>query len=446
MKANKPILLNVPSFIINSLNKQLEANAPRFNYDLNYFYFIIHYILKKQSQVKKMQQLDADANYVSLNKNLLKSITTSNINEYINYLKNGEFIITDNYYIIGKKSIGYKIKSEYLTEIRQVEIHANHRLFKKIINKERKKNAHVNRLEPFLKRMRDEFIKMELNYSDAEKWIINEADEVKRSYYHLSLNLLKDKRFRYFNRNKTNLRLDSNLTNLKKDLRKFIIGNYVNIDLKNSQPFFFSMLLQIIINNNKNTINNNTISLCSKKIYYNIVKTFGIKAIQKISKIHQIEKKPFLVNLKNFNNSVINGTLYEDFIKSYNGNIKRDEVKKMMFCVFFSENERYDKFKLSIPYEQDKKVFETVYPYVYKCMKILKSKNNAILPIFLQKLESYVFIDCIAKELVNNGIIPFTIHDSVIIKKEYEQKAIDIINKIFIDSFNVIPSLHIEQY
>ena len=71
----------------------------------------------------------------------------------------------------------------------------------------------------------------------------------------------------------------------------------------------------------------------------NLIKTFGIKRVKGVSKIHQNNKKAFLVNLSLFTKSVIAGTFYDDFIKSYSNGITRDEVKQIMFKVLFSKNE-----------------------------------------------------------------------------------------------------------
>jgi hypothetical protein len=440
MKANKPIILNIPALFIQALDNHLKANQPRFKYDVIYFYYIVHYILLEQIKNRNRNE-NEDGQYVPVNRVFLKSVTVSNIFDYIKYLRNGKFIISDNHYIIGKKSNGYSINPIYLKGIDKIEVKGDCKLFNKIIKNQRRKRAHYNRFEAFLKCMYDEFMKVDLDYQKAEEWILCQPDEVKQNAYMIALSLLKDKRLRYFDRNKTNNRLDTNLTNLKKELRKFIIGDYVNIDLKNSQPFFLSMLLKsIIIQGNKQQG-----PLCCLFHYSILVKSFGIKSLQAISKIHHFKEKPFLVNLRAFNKSVINGTLYNDFIKSYPKGISRDNVKIIMFKVLFSNNKIKDKYKDFIPWEKDKEVFASVYPFIYESIKILKSKGHAILPVFLQKVESYIFIDCIAKELVRAGIVPLTVHDSVIVKAEHKERTIEIINKIFMENFNVIPTLDISS-
>ncbi len=74
--------------------------------------------------------------------------------------------------------------------------------------------------------MWDEFKRMELDYEVAKKWAEINANDSQKLCYLTSINHIEDKRFRYFKRNNTNQRLDTNLTNLKSDLTQFIIGAY----------------------------------------------------------------------------------------------------------------------------------------------------------------------------------------------------------------------------
>ena len=152
-----------------------------------------------------------------------------------------------------------------------------------------------------------------------------------------------------------------------------------------------------------------------------------------------------MVNLRLFYDSVLKGNFYDDFIEHYSNDITRKEVKNIMFKVLFSRNEYYKGYRKTIPYEKDKKIFASVYPFVYEVVKALKVKNHKTLPIYLQRLESYLFIDCISKELVDNGIIPLTIHDSVIVKKEDLSITMEIIRQMFKTQLNVIPSFSFED-
>tara|TARA_R110002110_G_scaffold199752_5_gene410528 strand:+ start:1784 stop:3370 length:1587 start_codon:yes stop_codon:yes gene_type:complete len=430
MRVSKPISLYLPELFVSDLDKYLKEHPPNFKFNRVYFYYVIHHLTVSQIIYK-------DNEYFPLNKTFLKSVTISNINRYIKILKNGEFIISDSSYEIEVKSLWYKLNPKFTTGVSKIEIEPNSKLARRIIKKVNQTKAHYNRLEPHLSLMKDELMKMELDYQKAYKWIEDTTDYSKKLSYATSINHIEDKRFRYFKRNKTNYRLDTNLTNLKSDIRQFIKGDYVSIDLKNAQPF----LLGILIDNITNTRG----TLCCYLQSSKIIKTFGIKKIRKILLIHQNQEKSKMVNLSFYKKSVLMGSFYEDLVNHFKDELTRKQVKDMILKVLFSRNEYHSDYKKIIPYEKEKEVFANVYPFVSEVVKILKIKGHKALPIYLQQIESYLFIDCIAKELVNNGIIPFTIHDSVIVKSEHQERTIEIMKKVFNKQVGLIPSFHIEN-
>lgn len=430
MKPNKPVILHVPDLLVTELNRYLQVNPPNFKYHIVYFYYVVHYLT-----VKKLAKKNDE--YIQINTKYLQSISIWNISRYILILVNGEFIKTENH-VKCLKSRGYKLNPIFVNGISEIKIEPNTKLFDKIIKSSRRKKAHYSRLDPFLQSMKNTFMSLDFDYDAAKNWINTvPSDEVKKYSYRTSIIQLQDKRFRYFKRNSTNQRLDTNLTNLKSEIRQFIKGDFVSIDLKNSQPFFLSQLLNNIINLAHST-------LCYRNRVIDISVSFGIRTLQSISLINQKGKNSNLVNLRLFENSVLKGNLYDDFIKKYPEDITRKEVKNIMFKVLFSRNVIYKNNSRFIPFKKEKEIFANVFPSVYEAVEKLKSKDHRKLAIYLQKLESYIFIDCIAKELVNNGIIPITIHDSMIVKFEDKNKAIEIMENVFLKNFGVIPSFHIK--
>jgi hypothetical protein len=373
----------------------------------------------------------------------LASKTTANIGSYMKFLENGEFIISNKSYVKGLTSKAYCINPKYLDSgVVYVDINSGSKLFEKMNKNQLRKKTHYSRNEkPFLREMRKHFWRIELNYEEAKKYCLKEANQSKRLHYLISIEQLKDKRLRYFKRNKTNDRLDTNLTNLKSELKQFMIGDYVSIDLKNSQPFFLSQLIKVILNNNTNTPS----TLCNIFSSVDILKSFGIKRIKKILKISQNQENEKMANFREFENSVISGTFYDEFVSKYGSGIDRKKVKDIMFKVLFSQNFISDKYKKYEPYKEEKEIFKSVYPFIYDVIYHLKEGDNKLLPIYLQKLESYVFIDCIAEKLVLNGIVPLTIHDSVIVEKKQEKSTIQIIIDVFYSKFRSIPQFEIKS-
>ena len=367
--------------------------------------------------------------------NKLRLETVSNIGDYIKILRNGEFIIDDNSYQKGVKSLYFKINPELFSkDIKSIEILPNSRIFKRLKAKTHNRKAHANRMPLHLKAMLSEFRKLEMDYKGSYTWINKNATANKKTHYIQSIKNIEDKRLRYFKRNKTNKRLDTNLTNMKSELRQFIKGKYVSIDLKNSQPFLLSMVLKNIIHKGS--------SLCCLLQEKELTKTFGKKRLQKVLKTHQNREKSEMVSLCLYNESALNGNLYDDFIQQYSESLTRDEVKDIIFRVLFSKNVCKNKF---IPFQEDKKKFKKVFPIVYESVKELKDRDNRTLPIYLQRLESYLFIDCIAKELVQEGIVPFTIHDSVIVKETDIKLTLKIINNVFMQELGIVPALETKK-
>ena len=415
----------LPDLLIYELDNYLKRNYPKFNIHRVYLYYVVHYITIRQIQYSNKE-------YFSLDKKYLRSVTCSNIDQYVKILVDGEFIISDKKYTIGQKSLGYKINEKFIKGVNKFKLKTESKFSKRLVKNIYKKKAHYSRLEPYLRLMKGEFMKMELDYNNAYRWAENYPEDAKKLSYFTSINQIEDKRFRYFKRNRTNKRLDTNLTNLKSDLRRYIIGDYVSIDIKNSQPFLLGVFIDNIINISD--------TYCCYLQVENYTKAFGIKGIKRVLLIHQNQEKAEMVKFRMFYNSVLDGTLYDDFISRYTGKATRNAVKDIMFKVLFSRNECYSKF---IPYEDEKKVFASVYPFVGEVVKALKIKDHSTLPIYLQRFESFLFIDCIAKELVSNGIIPFTIHDSVIVKTKDQQRTIEIMDEVFKEQVGVIPKYKI---
>jgi hypothetical protein len=436
MKVSKPISMSIPRIFIDELDVYLISKNLQ-NLKKEYFYFLFNKIITSHLLNRNKKE---NSEFINLNMKFLCSETIPNIRNYIEILKNGEFIISDNHYEIGKKSVGYKLNLKYLdSEITQIKIETNSALFKKTNKILKRKKSHLSRNEEtHLKTMRKHFDKLKFNYEEAFIYCQHEQNLLKRMIYLNSINQLNDKRFRYFKRNKTNNRLDTNLTNLKSELRSFLMGDYVSIDLKNSQPFFLSQLLKQI-NNTDN------VTLCNMLDTSSLFKSFGINRIKEILKIRQNQEIEYLEDLKNFENEVINGTLYETFQKKFGSDLSRKEIKEIIFEVFYSNNLISTKSKFFIPFEKDKMKFEEIFPFIYKSIFQLKKKDNRWLPIFLQKLESYIFIDCIARKLVEVGIVPLTIHDSIIVEKTQLKYTMEIIEQVFKSNFDIIPKFEIKS-
>jgi len=204
----------------------------------------------------------------------------------------------------------------------------------------------------------------------------------------------------YFKRNKTNNRLDTNLTTLPSYLRAFIISDDVlwHIDIKNSQPFFL---------------------YCHLK-YDKLFNSFD--------------------ELEEYGRLVQNGELYETFGEFWTketGEVKtRQQIKEMICKIFYSKFHSFKKYK---------DVFEKMFPNIMAHIYYVNSVVHNTLAIQLQTMESHMVLDEIMFKLGEKKITPFTIHDSFICADDELQEVLATIKDNFITKYKITPELHVNK-
>jgi hypothetical protein len=175
-----------------------------------------------------------------------------------------------------------------------------------------------------------------------------------------------------FHRNTTNNRLDTNLTNMASDLRPHIIGyeSMAYLDLVNSQPVLFNVLLR---------------------------------------KYHKVASESQKRELDDYLEWTSKGKWYEKLVEIYN--VTRDEAKTIWMEIAYSKNSSF---------KHRKKVFNAKFPFISSIIQNLKRDDHANFSIELQKIESKVFIDMICKILIEEGIMPYTMHDGLLVPEEHK--------------------------
>lgn len=440
MRINKPYSLFVPAAAVEMINSKVKRSRE------NYFY-ILHYLITKPIHNRRFEN-----GFVPINCREIQRIISNDPKTYLKTLEKYELIQSDNLYSRGNKSLYYLINPAILTNTNIVEVKPGCSLYCSLWTQKKNERTNDSKLEPYLKEMRKAFMNMSFDYEAALKLISSVSDNVKRNSYKIAMLQLIDPRERYFKRNLTNNRLDTNLTNLKKDLRQFIKGDFVSIDLVNSQPFFLFLLIDVFGQKDLLTLNCNTIltdnlrdiPLCSEIKLKSIVKRFGLQQIKECAKSRKINEMAFFTNLTKYKNWTCSGLFYDNFIKHFANKYDRDAIKKIMFAVLFSQNEIHSHYRRSVPYEKEKKLFAEVFPVISEITTILKRKDHSSLAIYLQRVEAEIFIDNIAKRLCENGIVPLTIHDSVIVETKYQSKALQIMQGVFLEAFGIVPQFKVE--
>jgi hypothetical protein len=233
---------------------------------------------------------------------------------------------------------------------------------------------------------------------ESETDLKNKWESVRKcNSNHFNVENIHQQNFR-FKCDTTSKRIHSNLTNLSSDMRKFISYNnmrLINTDLKCSQPFFLTLLLSkdFYLDENCSKLNLKSIE------EYNPKELKSTKQIQNGIKeiitdtITLVNSKPDEENdIKAYIDEVQKGTLYEYFISRLldktQKNYTRDDAKKFIYRAFFSHNSQK-----SFQTKKMCDLFRECFPNVYSIIEQLKRNDYKALPILMQSIESYIFIE-----------------------------------------------------
>ncbi|MGQ3678875.1 hypothetical protein [Tenacibaculum discolor] len=450
--------VHLPKAIVDNLLLKLHLGFADFDYNIEVFFSIISEIINKSSIFNKKE--DYSYHFTPLDSRYLKVKYGNSYPNYIRFLVNQGIIWNDNFYK-GKTTYYYLLElNKYIEEYNKLLIIHNiiiedittpycftiteqnlsesiempknlnnqkNRILtvwyaiKIVITPKNKRyltssytddSTFINNAPKHIKKMGSHFRN---NFKiDAEKAITfsttqyfeniekAESEEEKLKAYNkytsrvTSIKAIeggKNLKSIYFKRNKTNGRIDTNLTNLSSDLRQFIVGyeDMVYLDLKNAQPVLFNILLK------EHLIN----------------ATEGLK--KEISKYFEYTTK---------------GVWYEHLQELYS--TTREESKDLWMKIAYSKNKSY---------KNDKKVFKDAYPNIYKIISLYKTKNHSDFAIKLQKIESDIFIDKICRKLMEKEIVPFTIHDALIVEKEHKEITLKIMKSVFENTIGIVPCI-----
>ena len=215
----------------------------------------LHYILHLIHIIPLYKKDFLSTDYVSINATLLQSVI-KNYRDYLNYLENDLKIIeSDNNYIVGQKSKGFRIVEKYRTKVEIATVNdfslrhslkiKNNKSFESVKNLDYLTKWFDKRLAIDYKKvnnfLNEEF---ELKKHNKELWDIDSngrcippINQYNQSF--ISFDKIYRKEFNCL-RDTNVMRFHSNLTNMRSMLRNALTYNgekLYSIDLKNSQPF-----------------------------------------------------------------------------------------------------------------------------------------------------------------------------------------------------------------
>jgi hypothetical protein len=315
---------------------------------------------------------------------LLKQKYGKHYNYYFKYLVEKEFIFLVSNYYVGKKARTYKLNVNMLKDIKRCYV-TDKVLLKKYSTEFLNQSFLYFNKSPIDVKIRELLVNdlssISIDYDNALKYIENNMKHNQTKYFKNlnSINSIKTGHL-YFKFDQYG-RMHTNFTNLKKEIRdnflKIDNEEIHEIDMRNSQPFFFTKLLK-----------------------------------------EEIGEDNFDENCNRFVDLVENGLIYDEVMEKVDFIKTRNEAKILMYKVLFGTNNLKNK---------DNQEFKKIFPSIFEYLVELKSMDDSYKELShnLQKLESDFIYGKIVTTIKEKypQIKLFTVHDSVIFPKKYKNEV-----------------------
>lgn len=449
-----PPELNIDPDLENYGDKSLKKHIDKFKYLIHLLYVTPLTNRKYYKELTATTKSVSKRIYIPLSgKRLSYLFGERYYKKILDASKQLKYIESTDHWIIGEKSIRYRLTKQLRNQTYKRDFITNPILIRKIIQ-----GKSSNDLDEISRLLFDKLKELDFDFESAKKYL---TDRITDGMYkpmdakYLSRKLMIDLWKHHGIRAKVDnkgFRLHTNLTNLPKELRQFLSwkGNKLQgIDISNSQPFFLILRLIDYYHPSK-----------SYKLttYYNEVVPFDINLlIGSITKMYQsnltdsvpsydltiLEKLPS--DVQHYIYLTITGKLYDTLLeiknREWQTNNTREEIKTNVLTLFYQKEVDDQTSTL-------KEVFKYIFPNVFKYIEVSKRRDYRNFPISLQKSESDMILRTICKRiLAEKPAIPiFTIHDSIFSIQKYIPYIKKVINKEIFKEYSILPNLKIESY
>lgn len=435
------------------LDKLLSEHIPSIkNFKKQYLLYIIDLITTIAANNKDLINTKG---FIPINAALLQK-KIRNYKEYINYLIESGIIETDNRYVSGEKSKGYKFTNHYLGIINAYSFNSKDEKKRRngLMNlsiEQRKKYDHLvkwfdDKLE-IDKQAALAFIESDLQNKlaspESKNW--NELTRTYKNpvkqYNHALLNIEKfSSRSFSLSIDDFGFRLHTPLTNISSDLRNFITYNdlrLVSIDIANCQPYLSILLFNPAFWEGTHDLNLNSLSLDYTNIF-NSYSSFSSFII-----LCKSYGKDINSDLQEYINNAASGTFYQHIETNIKKAANKKELKAIVFQTLFTDN----RFLGQVEAEPKRK-FKQLFPTVYEIISLIKRTNKNNLPLLLQRIESYLILQLITRYIAfEYPELPiFTIHDSIVTIEGQEDSIKSIATKMLRELVGKTPKFSIEHW
>lgn len=363
----------------------------------------------------------------------------------------------DNHYKVGKKSMGYRISPAYMGELVRIPLHANDTLTGVIRLSASKRKQYNHVIKDFTPALRiDEKAAIDFLKADLQK----KLDNPELRSYDYSNKCYKDpyQQFMCAQRavfdivsgnfhphiDSTAGRLHTTLTNMRGELRPFLSFNNKllgSIDIVGSQ-----LLDSLLLFSSSFWDRDSSFSI------FNIDPLFIDKIFSSSSyfssfiMICKKEESRTDSDLQKYSELIKSGKFYEVINETVfsDGKLRdRKEIKAAVFQMLYTSN-RF----IGQPEAEPKRQFAKQFPSVNLMFGKLKQRQSNLLPILLQKIESYLVLDVITRRIAREypSVPLFTIHDSIITTTDNISFVQEITKEELTNVFGFTPALKQEQW
>lgn len=357
----KPMFGYIPT------NLNLESEKHRDKY-----YFLITLIFYGRIFDKRKDS----TSFIQLNSIFLKNVINGRYKDYLQDLINLQILETDNHYILNKKFKAYRLTENYRkVKTKQIKIEDE-----KIISNYRNYRAkQKKRISEYPHKYIFSCLEqIEIDYEAAKDFLIKNAIDFEQyNSWRCSIDMIHFKDW-FFVVDKTAGRIHNNITNLSKNFRSFLKYNnqkLIEIDIANSQPLLFNILISRYI------------------LRYTDYCGINLPYVPQNS------------DLEFYRELTEKGKFYEYVMSELGINEDRALFKKRLFSKVFYDREYPN---------EERKMFTKLFPTVSKIITYYKTPDYKKLAIELQRVEADIMINFVVPRLAEEKIFLLTIHDSIL--------------------------------
>lgn len=383
-----------------------------------------------------------------------------NYRQYLDYLLENGIILTNNRYVRGEKSIGYKFAPAYSGIVKPVaaqgwQLKGHDRLAPSDAKKYKHLVRWYNEDLSIRYDLAADFITQDLNRKLAHPELMDrdrrtgEYIDPWRQYNSALLNIEKIAAGALrISVDHKGFRLHSPLSTLRSSLRNCLVYNgleLVSIDICNCQPYLISLLL-----NPSFWIRDSITDALHIDDLYSLNKTLQLSSRSSIIMIAERGEMQASSGFEVYRELVRGGQFYDHMAtlignetETETGKTDRKAIKTMLFQVLFTDNRFIGQEEA-----EPKRLFKSQFPGVYQLLNEIKKTGKNHLPILLQQIESHLVLKVISKRIAReNPSLPlFTIHDSIVTTAGNEKYVQGIVLQELEEAVGFAPQLKVERW